>query len=106
MSEGEMLPDGIAPDDDAWTVINGHYSRAKRSYHVDADCHHLEDSKTKRITAAEAARDGIAPCTSCATSAPTHNDGGDTSVLEAVQQHVYEQTGDDPLADDQAFGGP
>jgi len=105
MSEGETLPDGIEPDDDVWTVISKHYSRARRSYHVDANCHHLKNSQRKCITAAKAVRDGIEPCSFCATSTPTHNGGGDTSVLEAVQQHVYEQTGEDPLADDQAFGG-
>lgn len=102
----DELPDGLGPSDSVWTVISANYCRARQSYHTDPQCRQIADSQIQRLSAGEAARDGISPCRSCAMPGAAHNGGGDTSVLEAVQQHVYEQTGEDPLADDRAFGDP
>ena len=97
-------PVDVDDETSVWIVVSGQYSTAKRSYHLNADCHHIRGARTTEITAADARRDGIGPCTSCATSEPTHNGGGSKRVLEAVQQHVYEQTGEDIFEDTPPIG--
>ena len=94
----------MTDDPTVFESINGQYSRGKRSYHTDADCH-LLGARHDTLSLSEARRCGMELCSACDPAQPSP-DGGSRSTLEAIQAHVVDERGADPFAETRSIPAP